>query len=114
MSTWRTRSANRILIDIHVGKRVAIYRRLAGLSQEALGDAIGVTFQQVQKYEKGANRIGASRLFAIAQTLDVPLHVFFDGLPEQPSDRNVSGALPDPRREPEGHRADARVRGDRG
>lgn len=86
------RKAN--LVDIHVGERVAIYRRLASLSQEALGDAIGVTFQQVQKYENGANRIGASRLFAIAQTLDVPLHVFFDGLLEQPSDRNVSGARP--------------------
>ena len=81
-------------IDVHVGERVAIYRRLAGLSQEALGHAIGVTFQQVQKYEKGTNRIGASRLFGIARTLDVPLPVLFDGLLEQPSDPNVSGVLP--------------------
>ena len=57
-----------------------MYRKLAGISQEALGDAIGVTFQQVQKYERGTNRIGASRLFAIGQALDVPVSVFFRDL----------------------------------
>ena len=67
-------------IDVHVGHQLALYRRVAGMSQEALGDAIGVTFQQVQKYEKGTNRIGASRLFAIAGALDVPVSVFFAGL----------------------------------
>ena len=67
-------------IDVHVGAQVAMYRKLAGISQEALGDAIGVTFQQVQKYERGTNRIGASRLFAIGQALDVPVSVFFRDL----------------------------------
>ena len=67
-------------IDVHVGRQLAIYRRVAGMSQEALGDAIGVTFQQVQKYEKGSNRVGASRLFLIGKALDVPISVFFAGL----------------------------------
>lgn len=72
-------------IDVHVGERVAAYRKVAGLSQEALGNAIGVTFQQSQKYEKGTNRIGASRLFEISRFLDVPLSVFFKGLEGSPS-----------------------------
>ena len=67
-------------IDVHVGRQLAIYRRVAGMSQEALGDAIDVTFQQVQKYEKGTNRVGASRLFHIGKALDVPISVFFAGL----------------------------------
>ena len=71
-------------IDVHVGQQVAIYRKVAGLSQEALGEAIGVTFQQVQKYEKGANRIGAGRLFLVGRALDVPISVFFDGLSVDP------------------------------
>ena len=74
-------------IDVHVGRQLAAYRRVAGLSQEALGDAIGVTFQQVQKYEKGTNRIGASRLFLVGKALDVPVSIFFAGLgPEEASD----------------------------
>ena len=77
-------------IDVHVGARVAAYRRIAGLSQEALGDAVGVTFQQIQKYEKGTNRIGASRLFAIARTLDVPISVLFADLGE-PTDPPPEG-----------------------
>ena len=64
-------------IDVHVGARVTIYRKLAGMSQESLGAAVGVTFQLVQKYERGTNRIGASRLFAIGKTVDVPISVFF-------------------------------------
>lgn len=56
-------------------------RMLVGMSQEKLGDELGLTFQQVQKYEKGSNRIGASRLYQIAQTLNVPVDYFFDGLP---------------------------------
>ena len=67
-------------IDVHVGAQIAVYRKLAGMSQEALGHAVGVTFQQVQKYERGTNRIGASRLFAIGQALDVPVSVFFRDL----------------------------------
>ncbi len=68
-------------IDKHVGSRVRMRRMLAGISQEKLGDALGLTFQQVQKYEKGANRISASRLQQIAKMLDVPVAFFFDGAP---------------------------------
>jgi transcriptional regulator with XRE-family HTH domain len=65
-------------IDIHVGSRVRLRRNMLGLSQEKLGGAIGLTFQQVQKYERGANRIGASRLHYLSQVLDVPVSFFFD------------------------------------
>jgi len=65
-------------VDINVGSRVRLRRNMLGLSQEQLGSALGVTFQQVQKYERGANRIGASRLFEIARVLDVPIAFFFD------------------------------------
>ncbi len=68
-------------IDRHVGSRVRMRRMLAGVSQEKLGDALGLTFQQVQKYEKGSNRISASRLQQIAKMLDVPVSFFFDGAP---------------------------------
>ncbi len=67
-------------VDIHVGSRVRMRRMLVGMSQEALGEQLGLTFQQVQKYEKGSNRIGASRLFQIAQTLNVPIDYFYEGL----------------------------------
>src|ERR1700740_3599879 len=66
------------LIDIHVGSRVRLRRNMLGLSQEKLGEAIGLTFQQVQKYERGANRIGASRLMELSSVLDVPVSFFFD------------------------------------
>ena len=68
-------------IDVHVGSRVRLRRMLVGLSQEKLGDSMGLTFQQIQKYEKGVNRIGASRLFKLSQVLDVPVQFFFDGMP---------------------------------
>ena len=68
-------------VDVHVGSRVRMRRILIGMSQEKLGDALGLTFQQVQKYEKGTNRIGASRLQAIANILGVPVDYFFDGMP---------------------------------
>lgn len=68
-------------IDVHVGMRVRLRRVLLGMSQEKLGEALGVTFQQVQKYEKGANRIGASRLHQISEILDVPVAYFFEELP---------------------------------
>ena len=67
-------------IDVHVGSRVRLRRTLLGLSQEKLGEAIGLTFQQVQKYERGANRIGASRLYDLGRVLDVPVSFFFDDL----------------------------------
>ncbi len=65
-------------IDIQVGSRVRLRRNMLGLSQEKLGEAIGLTFQQVQKYERGANRIGASRLHELSRVLDVPVSFFFD------------------------------------
>jgi transcriptional regulator with XRE-family HTH domain len=67
-------------IDVHVGSRVRLRRTLLGMSQEKLGDAIGLTFQQVQKYERGANRVGASRLYDLARVLDVPVSYFFEEL----------------------------------
>ena len=69
-------------IDAHVGARIRLRRTLLGLSQEKLGDALGLTFQQVQKYERGANRVGASRLFDLSRVLDVPIAFFFDDLPD--------------------------------
>ena len=75
--------------DKHVGARVRMRRMMLSMSQEKLGDALGLTFQQVQKYEKGANRIGASRLQQIAHILQVPVSFFFDGAP------NVPGQQPD-------------------
>ena len=69
-------------IDKHVGSRVRMRRMMLSMSQEKLGDALGLTFQQVQKYEKGTNRIGASRLQQIAHTLQVPVAFFFEGAPD--------------------------------
>ena len=69
-------------VDIEVGQRIKIQRLAAGLSQTELGESIGVTFQQVQKYEKGTNRIGASRLQQISQILQVPVSFFFEGAPQ--------------------------------
>ena len=71
-------------IDKHVGSRVRMRRMMVGMSQEKLGDALGLTFQQVQKYEKGTNRIGASRLQQISHILQVPVAFFFEGAPNLP------------------------------
>src|SRR5438132_8365488 len=68
-------------IDKHVGSRVRMRRMMLSMSQEKLGDALGLTFQQVQKYEKGTNRIGASRLQQISNILRVPVAFFFEGVP---------------------------------
>lgn len=76
-------------IDKHVGSRVRMRRMMLSMSQEKLGDALGLTFQQVQKYEKGANRIGASRLQQISTILQVPVSFFFEGAP--PSADQLSG-----------------------
>jgi transcriptional regulator with XRE-family HTH domain len=70
------------LVDKHVGSRVRLRRTVVGMSQEKLADALDLTFQQVQKYEKGTNRIGASRLLSIATILGVGIEFFFEGLPE--------------------------------
>jgi len=76
-------------IDKHVGARVRMRRLMVGMSQGKLGDALDVTFQQVQKYEKGANRIGASRLQQLARVLEVPPSFFFEGAPS--GELNASG-----------------------
>ncbi len=68
-------------IDVHVGARVRLRRTLLGMSQTGLGDALGVTFQQVQKYENGANRISASRLYDLSRVLDVSIEHFFEDIP---------------------------------
>ena len=68
-------------VDVHVGGRVREQRKTKGMSQGELGDALGLTFQQIQKYERGANRIGASRLFQLSQILGVPVAFFFDEMP---------------------------------
>ena len=68
-------------VDMHVGARVRMRRTLLGMSQTTLGEAIGLTFQQVQKYEKGTNRISASRLFELSRLFDVPVEFFFEEMP---------------------------------
>src|SRR6516225_12248324 len=68
-------------IDVHVGSRVRFRRMLLGMSQEKLGERLGLTFQQIQKYEKGINRIGASRLFDLAHVLGVPVQFFYEEAP---------------------------------
>lgn len=70
-------------IDVHVGSRVRLRRTLLGMSQEKLGEALGLTFQQVQKYERGLNRIGSSNLYKISQVLDVPVEFFFEDMPRE-------------------------------
>jgi transcriptional regulator with XRE-family HTH domain len=89
-------------IDVHVGGRVRFRRMLLGMSQEKLGEKLGLTFQQIQKYEKGINRIGASRLFDLAQVLGVPVQFFYeevtavdansfapDGFADKPAERAI-------------------------
>lgn len=78
-------------IDRHVGSRVRMQRILMKMSQEKLGEALGLTFQQVQKYEKGLNRIGASRLQQISKTLSVPPSFFFEGAPSLSTAEGASG-----------------------
>ena len=76
-------------VDIHVGVRVRLRRTMMGLSQEKLGGAVGLTFQQIQKYERGANRIGASRMFDLSKVLDVPVSFFFDDMSEEVKKRDA-------------------------
>jgi transcriptional regulator with XRE-family HTH domain len=86
---------NNNAIDMHVGKRLRLRRTLLGMSQEQLGTELNITFQQVQKYERAANRISASRLWDMSQILDVPISYFFDDMSEttmQSSPRRVAGS----------------------
>lgn len=75
----RTATSGPDPIDLHVGKRLKQRRVLTGTSQEKLADALGITFQQIQKYENGSNRMGASRLYQVGKVLDVPVAFFFEG-----------------------------------
>ena len=77
--------------DVHVGSRVRLRRTLLGMSQEKLGEAIGLTFQQVQKYERGANRVGASRLYDLSRVLDVPVAYFFEEMAPSGEGRAAAG-----------------------
>ena len=86
-------------VDIHVGSRVRLRRTLLGFSQEKLGQALSLTFQQVQKYERGANRIGASRLYQLSRILDVPVSYFFEDMPDYGAPataKNTSGLADEP------------------
>ncbi|MCP4779560.1 MAG: helix-turn-helix transcriptional regulator [Hyphomicrobium sp.] len=78
-------------IDVHVGSRVRLRRMLMGMSQEKLGEHLGLTFQQIQKYEKGINRIGASRLFDLSQVLAVPVQYFYEELPAVVAESGAAG-----------------------
>lgn len=75
-------------VDVHVGQRLRLRRTLLGLSQEKLGEALGLTFQQIQKYERGTNRIGASRLYDLARVLDIDIGYFFDEMTDEVSHRS--------------------------
>ena len=85
-------------VDLHVGARIRLRRRMQGVSQEKLADALGLTFQQVQKYERGANRVSASKLYEIAAALRAPVAYFFDGLADptggaDPAEQRASFSL---------------------
>ena len=83
-------------VDLHVGARIRMRRRFIGMSQQSLADTLGLTFQQVQKYERGANRIGASRMYDLAHVLDVPVSFFFEDMPDDVKQRDAAPiAVPD-------------------
>lgn len=77
-------------IDVHVGQRIRQRRTLLGMSQEKLAEAIGLTFQQVQKYERGSNRVGSSRIFDLSRVLDVPITYFFEEMEAGVADKSPS------------------------
>ena len=79
-------------VDVHVGDRIRLRRIIMGMSQERLGDRLGLSFQQIQKYERGVNRVTAARLFDLSGALDVPIGYFFDGMSE-PNSSNAGWHL---------------------
>ncbi len=101
----RTPSGRPNPVDVHVGGRVRLRRTLLGMSQERLGEALGLTFQQVQKYERGANRIGSSRLYDLSRVLDVPMSYFFDEMSDDTSHHSprmmIAGLAEEPAESPE-------------
>jgi len=80
-------------IDLHVGKRLRRRRRLLGLTQQSLAEEVGIRFQQIQKYECGANRVSAARLFELSEALSVPIEYFYEGLSER--DKKFDGDPPE-------------------
>jgi transcriptional regulator with XRE-family HTH domain len=84
-----TKTKSRNPIDKYVGERLRLRRKMLGMSQGELGKALRISFQQVQKYENGVNRIGAGRLQQMAQIFDVPVTFFFDGAPTEVNDKNM-------------------------
>lgn len=96
-------------VDLHLGKRLRRRRRLLGLTQQQVAEGVGIRFQQVQKYECGANRISAARLWQLAQVLEVPVSYFYDGLTETPMRRERDG-MGEPRPSGEGRTGDVLVR----
>ncbi|WP_337996458.1 helix-turn-helix domain-containing protein [Oleispirillum naphthae] len=98
-SRGRTPQGNPNPVDVHVGSRIRLRRTLLGMSQERLGDALGLTFQQVQKYERGTNRVGASRLWDLSRVLDVPISFFYEDMSEGVADKSprlISGLDEEP------------------
>ena len=95
------RVTNNNAVDVHVGKRVRLRRTLMGMSQEQLGASLNITFQQVQKYERGTNRISASRLYELGRILDVQVSYFYEGMTDdviggqRPSDNDHNHDTPD-------------------
>lgn len=89
-------------IDVHVGRRLRLRRTLLGMSQERLAQLLGLTFQQIQKYERGVNRIGSSRLYELGQILHVPVSFFFDDMAEGQSFRGQEPLVPGLAEEPAG------------
>lgn len=89
-------------VDVHVGKQLRVQRIIMGLSQEALAKAVGITFQQVQKYERGINRMSASRLYDFARVLSVPVAYFFEGFESQGGEKAAGSG---------GYRYDTRLQG---
>ena len=81
-------------VDVHVGKRIRLRRWLVAMTQQQLAEKVGIKFQQIQKYETGANRVSASRLWDIADALDVPVSFFFEGIEENPVQANGNDAVP--------------------
>ncbi len=93
-------------VDVHAGARLRQRRTLLGMSQTTLGDAIGITFQQVQKYERGANRISASRLFDLSRVLDLPIEHFFDDMPTAVAASSLATKRRDKAKEPPSYEPD--------
>ncbi len=97
-------------IDVHVGARVRLRRTLLGMSQTGLGDALGVTFQQVQKYEKGKNRISASRLYDLSRVLDVSIEHFFEDIPAAVAASSPAAKKSGKAKKPPGYELDPMVK----